>query len=507
MAVAGFRGRTEGRRPLDEKLAARVRWSILQRLRKQIVRLNGSFFDELDDFLFSNGQQGQLSEDRVYLKAMREFRAKQALFEKILLSSMFENMEGSNSTVVDKTSFIANGSSSGSDGIYEKVETDLALKAMQRKAVKVYSPFIKQIDSLNSKLNIAYREPVIQSSFLIEQTMLAFSISLDVRLIFMKLFEQHFVLKMEKLYLDIISILTNVENGDFVDRLFLSSSAFGSEERGAQSQLNDDNSQLHGKESDEVSLEDRVSQLVKQSCDLVDLPPFVESFIRTKWKAVLFLIGLNKSHNSIEWQEASHTLSLLLNYFDKGVAAPESEMKGFLIKLRQGLSLIQLDASEQDELIDRLVGLLPSQKEEPLSAGKFEGNTSVEESSISPFGKRVLDQEDLKEISNLINDGSSSSVTENFRSPIADFLGRIDTLSCPCQIEYKLGDQFVECELSKGFEEPASYQIKSVRRRFSISRSKLGLAICLRDGEVRLPSPESNEKPDQVTEFQPAYKD
>lgn len=61
----------------DTVLLEKVRWSIRQRLRKQMQLLNGDFFDAVDDFLFSGGQQGQFSESANYINSMRELRAKQ----------------------------------------------------------------------------------------------------------------------------------------------------------------------------------------------------------------------------------------------------------------------------------------------------------------------------------------------------------------------------------------------------------------------------------------------
>jgi hypothetical protein len=45
----------------DTVLLEKVRWSIRQRLRKQMQLLDGDFFDAVDDFLFSGGQLGQFS--------------------------------------------------------------------------------------------------------------------------------------------------------------------------------------------------------------------------------------------------------------------------------------------------------------------------------------------------------------------------------------------------------------------------------------------------------------
>jgi len=51
----------------DTVLIEKVRWSLRQRLRKQMHELSGDFFDEVDDFLFSSGQLGQFSDHSIYL--------------------------------------------------------------------------------------------------------------------------------------------------------------------------------------------------------------------------------------------------------------------------------------------------------------------------------------------------------------------------------------------------------------------------------------------------------
>lgn len=492
--------------PLNRKLADRVRLAILQRLRKQMARLSASFFDELDDFLFGSGQQGKFSDDSMYLKAMREFRAKQTLFEDNFLSAVFDCVGKDDEGKAFQTLLSANSTSSNSEAIYESVEIDLALDSMERKANKVYAPFIKQINNLNRKLKTAYHEPVINSDFLIVKSMHgftksqhSFSIPLEVRLVFMKLFEQHFVLKMEKLYLDIISILTNVNNGDFVDRLVSSSSAF----KKVEERITRQGKKVNTQTQKAAHIEPRVNQAISISCEQTELPLFVEKVIRAKWRAVLFLIGLNKGVSSIEWQEANQPLSLLVNYFNSNEPVTGSGVEELFEKLKQGFGLIQMDSEEQDKIISQLKSRLPEAGKAQSQALIMHAAAPVPEALISPVGERVLDQDDLREISKIMNAGSSSNDTESFKSPMAKFLAEIDALECPCAVEYKLGDQFVECELSKGFEEPASYQIKSSHRRFSISRSNLGLAICLRDAEVRLPESVLKGKPIQVTEFQP----
>ena len=77
----------------DSVLLEKVRWSVGQRLRKQMQHLSAGFFDEVDDVLFAAGQQGQFTNESDYLKAMREIRAKQRLFEEAFLGYVVDAVE------------------------------------------------------------------------------------------------------------------------------------------------------------------------------------------------------------------------------------------------------------------------------------------------------------------------------------------------------------------------------------------------------------------------------
>lgn len=58
-------------------------------------------------------------------------------------------------------------------------------------------------------------------------------------LIFMRLFEQHFMQRIEQLFLVIINILTNVRDGKFIEKLYSSSSAFGVKKKLSQTSTED----------------------------------------------------------------------------------------------------------------------------------------------------------------------------------------------------------------------------------------------------------------------------
>ena len=203
--------------PQSEPLSvAALRLSLRRSLQPQLQQLCTDFFDEVDDFLFASGPQGQFADDCVYLKAMRELRAKQRLFEETLQRAWFRSLQSGDS----RTSSAGDGRRlTRSDAVSEKVEIDLALQAMQRKASKFYLPFIRQIDTMNEKYRSSPDQQVIAGHTLIESTLDAFSqaqtvfaLGLEIRLIFIKLFEQNFLMKMEDLFLDIISNLKNVND-------------------------------------------------------------------------------------------------------------------------------------------------------------------------------------------------------------------------------------------------------------------------------------------------------
>ena len=218
---------------VDTVRVEKIRWSIRQRLRKQMLQLSSDFFDELDDFLFAGGQKGQFAEDSVYLKSMREFRAKQSHFEETFITNATSEIKSSFLALQFDQQLGSTATPTSSSTGLESVEVDIALRAMERKAIKQYSAFMKQIDSIKRRFRSTSHQNLIATDILLTATLSAisvahsvFQIPLEVRLVFFKLFERHFVMKLEKLFLDIISILNNVNDHDFVDKLYSSSSAF-----------------------------------------------------------------------------------------------------------------------------------------------------------------------------------------------------------------------------------------------------------------------------------------
>ncbi len=190
---------------VDTILLEKIRWSMRQRLRKQMQLLCADLFDEVDDFLFSSGQRGQFADDRVYLKSMRELRTKQSLFEDGFLNRVMQHIKASYKDKLVQSDDIRPDIPYSQGEALEAVEIDLALHALNRKAVKFYLSFNQQIAAINSRLNVSSSQKLFSGTVFVTATTQSFSqaqtlfaLPLEDRLVFIKLFEQHFLLKMDK---------------------------------------------------------------------------------------------------------------------------------------------------------------------------------------------------------------------------------------------------------------------------------------------------------------------
>lgn len=370
---------------------AAVRLSLRRSLQPQLQQLCTDFFDEVDDFLFAGGRQGQFAYDCIYLKAMRELRAKQRLFEEALLRDWSQSLKSGGSGVSP-----AGGGErrqlSRIDDVFEKVEIDLALQAMQRKANKFYLPFIRQIDSMNEKYRSSPVQQVIASHALIESTMGAFAqaqnvfaLDLDIRLIFIKLFEQKILMKMEKLFLDIINTLKNV---------------------------NDES--------------------------LVAAPRAAATVIRPRI-----------------FQELGAQLEL-----DSDAGQSPASKSGFI---------------------------------EPPA-----GNSPVE-STICPSGEKLLDNDDLNEIAKLMGTAQNEADNTMIERRLTDYFPEIEQLREGSPVELLLNGSYRSFAVSKNKSGSELYEISSKDDDIKITKSKLGLAISLQNGELRFPQSPSPAREDQET--------
>ncbi len=496
----------------------KLRSSMAMRLRGQLQHLSTEFFDEVDDYFFAHGTQNSLGDDSDFLEAMREFRAKQRLFEDSLINGVLEDFKHLDVERVIESHEEEQVTPESREGAYEIVELDLALQAMVRKSDKFYQPMITQLFKLNDKLQATTGHKVVSCEYLasslvyeFSQSHQVFSLSLQSRLIFFKLFEKHWLMQLESVFEDIINILNNV-----IDRRYQSRMKAVMAERERQSNQTRHFSDLHqrrksiiskpSQQSDAVQAE--VDALVQRACDEDCLPPFVDAMIRKNWRAVLFLVGLNRGLTSREWSEARQTLLLLVNLVLKKVEAEAGETANLFQMIRQGFELIRLGKQEQDAFLLELEDLLmrevtshdqaPDQDSDTTSSRK----PGTQEASISPSGENILDKNDLDGIAQLLGDSGGSSASESAENEVADYMPVIEQLPDGSAIEFKFDGQFEACSLERNRQNPSLYTIRRSKTRNPITRSKLGLAISLQEGELRIPCNDSGDLRLQKTVMQ-----
>jgi len=508
----------------DLSLLEKLRWSLNQRLCEQMRLLNSNFFDEVDDFLFTGGQHGQFIQDSVCLKSMREIRAKQELFEQTFLTCIGARLQDLlPDESAEKSSFAdiaENGSDESEDAVYEQVEIDLAFKTMQRKAYKFYLPFIKRLENLGQKASSDHDLKFLQRDILVENTIKAFSMSQDVfnltleaRLILLKLFERHFLMKMEKLFLDTIRIISNIDDQAFIDKLYSSSASFKSRQTNLEScsvqEHRIDLARQAISRSEEI--EERISLIIAEIHADSELPNFIASMIDRRWRAILFIIGLNNGLDGAEFAQATDSIRNLVELvLDPQIKTISSER--IKEQVRKGFHLVQCPQDEQDLFFNQLEQSLGNRNvTEITNLQQSESqtsmtNTSTTEAAVSPFAEMVLDSDDLNELAGLL-DNDNHSATENFSSDdesMTNYLADVDQLRDGVEAEYSAFDEVKSCRIYHSSKVDNNYQIKDKQGKVMLTRSRLGLAVSLREGELRLVDHSNNIEQHTVSPHIPA---
>ena len=390
-------------------LIEKVRWSIRQRLRKQMQTLSADLFEAVDDFLFSSGQQGQIGESGNYLTAMRELRTKQSEFEQSLLDQCMNTLKTSYRQGDDSLSLIAAIRKDGQEGS-EQLEIDLALQSMHRKVNKLYTPVFRQIDSIQQNSGFTGGSSIFDGRVLLESTLQSFrevhtqlSLPLDIRIVFLKLFEQHFLLKMEKLFLDVVSILKNLHKKEFVEKLYSSSSSF---HKG-------NGNSFH------------------------DAPP----------------TALNEKENEVQ-----------------GIENKERE-------------------NEKTVLVE--------------SPNLLNPKTESMEASISPAGEQILDQDDLDDLAKLLGGDEVQDTPEN-QPELSDMLPIIDELDDETVVYLAIDGKFEECLLHRSLSDKSSYTIRRSNGQLCLSRSRLGIALAICSGELKIDLSDYKAKDNFATVIEPS---
>lgn len=522
MSIVSMVNQATKHQSADTAQIEKAGWALRQRLRKQMSQLSGSFFDEVDDFVFEAGQKGQFTAGSDYLSTMREIRAKQVLFEETFLDAAANNMKRGNSQF--DYSSAASRQGSESPVIFESMEFELAVSTMARKANKYYSPYVKQIESLFCAIDTKKGKHLIRGNTLVSSVLLGFVVAqdtikmnLEIRLVFMKLFEQNFLMKLEKLFLDSISILNNIDNKQFVDRLYSSSSSFHMPVASSctPSKVTQHNSATDSQQlkPDSKAVESSVSDALQVVQSSADVPDFVQQMANEHWRMVLLLIGLNKGVSSLEWQEAEHVLQLLVLCSAGQIETSRFDESLLLEKLSQGLRLLRISNVDEEQFINALKNQLsgkvtplrPSFRESAVDSG-----ARIEpEASVSPSGESILNADDLNEIAQLINGEpvNDDYVESEEKAQLLDCLSSVDGLGACSSVKMLIKGKLHDCVVTKSGVQGDVFVITNSgsdasTRKIAITRSRLGLAISLRRCEIILSDGASRPAACNVTVFE-----
>ena len=68
-----------------------------------------------------------------------------------------------------------------------------------------------------------------------------------------------------------------------------------------------------------------------------------------------------------------------------------------------------------------------------------------------------------------------------------EYLNEIDQLGDKVLVEFMVNGAYESCTLSKNASNPELFNLRDRSSTFSVSRSRLGLAVALQNGELRIP--------------------
>jgi hypothetical protein len=488
----------------DTVLLEKIRWSFRQRFRKQVHLLLGEFFEQVDDYFFVTGQKGELCSEAECLNTMRQIRSRQSSFQERLLDAAIANMKLSYRADVIGLPGVSSDSelsdSSFPDDVMEEVEIDLALHAAQRKSIKHHQAVMQRLRAVQSGEGGGKAVFVIDPEVILQSVDVGFckaqfllTMPLELRLLFIKLFERHVMLRLERIYTDLISIIRNASDPEFIARLYSSSSAFqrrGNTSAGAADKtvLQHNHSASRAAPVSNLStahVRQSVDSLVSGLCANRRLPPFLDQFVKQQWREILFLTGMRQGTTGVEWGEVRHMMSLLVTTVDQGLPLDGADFTHLKTHLQHGFALIQWPGKKQRQFLAELEQLFVAGRSISKSdhADRRVSPDTLEK-SISPAGEHLLDQEDLDEIAKLL--GGSAGHTD---SHLQELLTQVDALPDHTTIEFQLAGEYVQCLMLRKTEPSLQFLISKHGAGISITRSRLGVALSLQSGEMRLAEP------------------
>ena len=226
---------------------------------------------------------------------------------------------------------------------------------------------------------------------------------------------------------------------------------------------------------------------------------------------VLKLIGLNKGVSSLEWQEAEHVLRLLVLCSSAQIETGDFDESLLIDKIRQGLRLLRVVSSEEEHFVAALKECFSTQAEK-FSSAAFGDEVSAPiqaEATVSPSGKSILDAADLNEIAQLINcEPINNDYAENEdKALLLDCLASVDRMSACCSAQMFVKGKPHACVITRNGTDNGVFIITSASsdttsRKIAITRSRLGLAISIRCGELSLSESMRNTAESNITVFE-----
>ncbi len=221
------------------------------------------------------------------------------------------------------------------------------------------------------------------------------------------------------------------------------------------------------------------------------------------------MIYVNSGCASSEWEEAKHTAEQLSHWICERTQLSQEEFGVLTLRLQQGLGLIQAATDEQDKFLLALQGAFNSRSaaellkidarvEQPVNseAGKTRllddsaQDAANKEASISPAGESILDERVLDELATLLGGSSSESEAEAVvpQPDLNNLINEVDSLGERSAIKFLIDGRMRDCTLTRNKMNPELHTVCTNDTSFRINRSRIGLAVALRDGALQLPN-------------------
>jgi len=124
------------------------------------------------------------------------------------------------------------------------------------------------------------------------------------------------------------------------------------------------------------------------------------------------------------------------------------------------------------------------------------------DAAISDAGKKIINDQDLIELVALLSDSGASADDDDQLSAadsIAYYLNLVDSLGSGTALIYRQGKQEQVCVLQKSRTVENSYALNNRQGRLLLTRSRIGLAISMRAGELQTPNDYVRSSPREVS--------